>query len=238
MHGSGNPLAEPIQVCPCCGAGEFVSRAVLWPALIEEWNLDPYETAYINRQQGTACAQCGANLRSMALALAITRICGFPGPLGAWVNTEMAARLAVLELNGAGTLTPMLSRLPGHVEAAYPQVDMLAMPFLDGSFDLVLHSDTLEHVPNPVRGLAECRRVLRVGGACCFTVPIVIGRLTRSRDGLPPSYHGAVGARLADYIVRTEYGADAWRHAMEAGFREVRLIRAEYPAALAIVAVP
>ena len=238
MHGSGNPLPEPIQVCPCCGAGEFVSRAVLWPALIEEWNLDPYETAYINRQQGTACAQCGANLRSMALALAITRICGYPGPLGAWVNTEMAARLAVLELNGAGTLTPMLRRLPGHVEAAYPQVDMLAMPFRDGSFDLVLHSDTLEHVPNPVRGLAECRRVLRVGGACCFTVPIVIGRLTRSRDGLPPSYHGAVGARLADYIVRTEYGADAWRHAMEAGFREVRLIRAEYPAALAIVAVP
>lgn len=213
-------------------------RAVLWPALIEEWNLDPYETAYINRQQGTACAQCGANLRSMALALAITRICGYPGPLGAWVNTEMAARLAVLELNGAGTLTPMLRRLPGHVEAAYPQVDMLAMPFRDGSFDLVLHSDTLEHVPNPVRGLAECRRVLRVGGACCFTVPIVIGRLTRSRDGLPPSYHGAVGARRADYIVRTEYGADAWRHAMEAGFREVRLIRAEYPAALAIVAVP
>jgi SAM-dependent methyltransferase len=206
--------------------------------LIEEWNLDPYETDYINRQQGTACAQCGANLRSMALALAITRICGYPGPLGAWVNTEMAARLAVLELNGAGTLTPMLRRLPGHVEAAYPQVDMLAMPFRDGSFDLVLHSDTLEHVPNPVRGLAECRRVLRVGGACCFTVPIVIGRLTRSRDGLPPSYHGAVGARLADYIVRTEYGADAWRHAMEAGFREVRLIRAEYPAALAIVAVP
>ena len=238
MHGSGNPLAEPIQVCPCCGAGEFVLRAVLWPALIEEWNLDPYETDYINRQQGTACAQCGANLRSMALALAITRICGYPGPLGAWVNTEMAARLAVLELNGAGTLTPMLRRLPGHVEAAYPQVDMLAMPFRDGSFDLVLHSDTLEHVPNPVRGLAECRRVLRVGGACCFTVPIVIGRLTRSRDGLPPSYHGAVGARLADYIVRTEYGADAWRHAMEAGFREVRLIRAEYPAALAIVAVP
>ena len=98
MHGSGNPLPEPIQVCPCCGAGEFVSRAVLWPALIEEWNLDPHETAYINRQQGTACAQCGANLRSMALALAITRICGYPGPLGAWVNTEMAARLAVLEL--------------------------------------------------------------------------------------------------------------------------------------------
>jgi len=233
-----NRVHETIGICPCCGAKDFVSSKVLWPALIAEWGLDPYETEYIDRQQGTACARCGANLRSMALALAITRACGYVGPLVDWVNTEMAARLAVLELNGAGSLTPVLRRLPGHVEAAYPQVDMLAMPFRNGSFDLVLHSDTLEHVPNPVRGLAECRRVLRVGGACCFTVPIVIGRLTRSRDGLPPSYHGAPEARLADYIVQTEYGADAWRHAMEAGFREVRLIRAEFPAALAIVAVP
>jgi ubiquinone/menaquinone biosynthesis C-methylase UbiE len=124
------------------------------------------------------------------------------------------------------------------VEAAYPTVDMLEMPFRDGSFDLVLHSDTLEHVPNPIRGLAECKRVLRAGGACCFTVPIVVGRLTRSRQELPPSYHGSPNARLADYIVHTEYGADAWRHAMEAGFAEVRLIQAEFPAALAIVAVP
>lgn len=231
------PLSESIRVCPCCGASEFVSRAVLWPALISEWDLDSYETDYINRQQGTSCARCGANLRSMALAVAITRACGYAGPLVEWVSTEMAANLAVLELNGAGSLTPVLRRLRGHVEVAYPQVDMLAMPFRDSSFDLVLHSDTLEHVPNPIRGLAECRRVLRSGGACCFTVPIVIGRLTRRRDGLPPSYHGTPEARLADYLVHTEYGADVWRHAMEAGFSEVRLVRAEFPAALAMVAV-
>lgn len=227
-----------ITRCACCGADRFVSTEVLWPNLIQEWNLSPDEARYINRQQGTACATCGANLRSVALALAITRTVGHSGPLLSWVGTEAASRFAVLELNGAGSLTPVLRQLRGHVEAAYPTVDMLAMPFRDGSFDLVLHSDTLEHVPNPIRGLAECKRVLRAGGACCFTVPIVVGRLTRSRQELPPSYHGSPNSRLADYIVHTEYGADAWRHAMEAGFAEVRLIQAEFPAALAIVAVP
>lgn len=228
---------ETIQICSCCGARDFASNKVLWPELIAEWGLGVDEAEYIDRQQGTVCTHCGSNLRSMALASAITLAHGHAGPLVEWVNTETAGRLAVLELNGAGSLTPVLRRLRGHVEAAYPQVDMLAMPFRDGSFDLVLHSDTLEHVPDPVRGLRECRRVLRRGGACCFTVPVVVGRLTRCRDGLPPSYHGRPGARLADYIVHTEYGADVWRHAMEAGFGEVRLIRAEFPAALALVAV-
>lgn len=191
----------------------------------------------INRQQGTVCVGCGANLRSIALALAITRTFGHEKTLAEWVTSIDATKLSVLELNAAGSLTPWLQRLPGHIEAHYPDVDMQSMPFASGSFDLVLHSDTLEHVPDPVRGLAECRRVLRTGGACCFTVPMVIGRLTLSREGLPPSFHGTANRQLTDYLVYTEYGADTWRHAMEAGFGEVRLVKAEFPAAIALAAI-
>ncbi len=67
---------------------------------------------------------------------------------------------------------------------------MHAIPYAAGTFDIVVHSDTLEHVENPVHALAECRRVLKPGGALCFTVPIIVGRLTRNRKGLPPELPG------------------------------------------------
>ena len=236
----GSEAASPhalIERCLCCGGTEFESHPVLWPRLVREWRLSPSEAAYIDRQQGTACRVCHSSLRSIALASAMMRYFGFTGTFDAWVRSPAAGRLAVLELNGAGNLTSFLRLLPGHVERSYPEVDMLAMPFADGAFDLVVHSDTLEHVPDPVRGLSECRRVLRPGGACCFTVPVVVGRLSRSRAGKPPSFHGAPRRNLADYRVETEYGADAWGHVIEAGFSECRIVAPEYPSALALTAV-
>ena len=106
-----------------------------------------------------------------------------------------------------------------------------------GYYDLVIHSDTLEHVADPVVGLAECCRVLRPGGACCFTVPIIIGRLSRSRNGLPPSYHGSPGEFLTDFIVQTEYGADAWVQVLRAGFAECRITSVRPPAAHALTGI-
>ena len=42
---------------------------------------------------------------------------------------------------------------------------MAQLSFDASSFDLVVHSYTLEHVDNPVAALSECRRVLLPGGA-------------------------------------------------------------------------
>jgi SAM-dependent methyltransferase len=232
------PRSLPIAACCLCGGEEFVSHAVLWKDLIRQWRISRDETDYINRQQGTLCKACGSNLRSSALAMAVMRTCRFSGTFREWSRSGEAQRLSILELNGAGNLTGFLRAVPGHVERSYPDIDMLSMPFADHSFDLVLHSDTLEHIPDPVRGLAECRRILRPGGACCFTVPIIASKLTRSRDGMAPSYHGAPGEAKPDYLVRTEYGADAWRHVIEAGFSECRIVSAEYPSALALAAIP
>lgn len=39
-----------------------------------------------------------------------------------------------------------------------------------------------------------------------------------------------------DYVVQTEFGADAWTYVMEAGFSELRLFSLDYPAALAMAA--
>jgi ubiquinone/menaquinone biosynthesis C-methylase UbiE len=100
----------------------------------------------------------------------------------------------------------------------------------------VIHSDTLEHVPNPIHALAECRRVLKTGGFLAFTVPVIVARLSRSRDGLPPSYHGAPGENKGDYAVQTEFGADAWTYLLEAGFASVSLLSLVYPASIALLA--
>lgn len=44
-------------------------------------------------------------------------------------------------------------------------------PPADGSVDVVLATETLEHVPEPATFLAEARRVLRFGGQLVLTVP-------------------------------------------------------------------
>ena len=49
--------------------------------------------------------------------------------------------------------------------------DGLALPFGAASFDSVLCSEVLEHVPEPARLFAEAARVLRPGGTLVLTTP-------------------------------------------------------------------
>jgi SAM-dependent methyltransferase len=230
-------LDELPKTCLCCGRKTFKQSTVLWPGLIEEWGLDPGEAAYIDLQQGWHCTACGNNLRTMILARAIARSTGGPEPLTKFVRSRAARGLRLLEINEAGHLTHILKRLRRHRLVKYPETDILHLPFKDESFDVVCHSDTLEHVDDPLGALRECRRVLAKGGILAFTVPIVAGRLTRRRDGLPPSFHGDTGTATFDYRVHTEYGADAWAQVMEAGFDECRIFSIAPPAALALVGV-
>jgi SAM-dependent methyltransferase len=58
-----------------------------------------------------------------------------------------------------------------------PRVDIVApaeeLPFPDGSFDLVLCTQALEHVAEPGAVLSEIHRVLRPGGTALVSVPSV-----------------------------------------------------------------
>jgi SAM-dependent methyltransferase len=49
--------------------------------------------------------------------------------------------------------------------------DILDIPELDASFDAVLCTEVLEHLPDPVRGLDEMARLLRPGGTFIITAP-------------------------------------------------------------------
>jgi SAM-dependent methyltransferase len=226
-----------IEACTCCGSKDLIFQRVLWDGLVQSWRISEYEREYIDRQQGLACRACGSNLRSMALALAICRCYRYTDTLARFVKERSNKGLRILEVNEAGGLTQFLSQLPKHCIGRYPELDMMRMPFADGSFDLVVHSDTLEHVPHPITALTECWRVLALGGFCAFTVPMIVERMTVGRAGLPLSYHGTEEQHAADLVVHTEYGCDSWKHLVLAGFVECRVIALEFPAALALVGV-
>ncbi|WP_200938231.1 MULTISPECIES: TylF/MycF/NovP-related O-methyltransferase [unclassified Methylobacterium] len=223
--------------CFACGSDRFRPvRPVLWDALIDEWQLSEHETHYVNRQQGECCADCGANLRSIALAKAIVATLGTQETLREFVASRAASRIRILELNEAGGLSQYLRKMPGYTFGAYPEVDMHALPYPDESFDLVVHSDTLEHIENPAHALRECARVLKPGGAICYTVPVIVGRLSRGRAGLPKSYHGNPAETGDDFVVHTEFGADFWTLPVEAGLSRVTIHTIGFPAATAISA--
>lgn len=228
--------AQPEQRrCPCCGASGVTQEPVLWRELRDAWDLSPEEAAYIDRQQGERCIRCHSNLRSRVLAQAILQTLGVRGPLCTFLRSLRGRLLRILEINTAGNLPKFFAARSRHELRCYPDLDMMDMDLPCCRYDLVIHSDTLEHVSDPVRGLAECCRVLKPGGACIFTVPILVGRLTVSRDGKSPSYHGDKSAPMADMLVYTEYGADAWRQVLAAGFAECRIVALDAPAAHALV---
>jgi SAM-dependent methyltransferase len=221
-------------LCPVCGKNDFTSVSVLWPDLINSWQLSEREVDYINRQQGFHCNLCRNNLRAMSLCAGILKELGFIGTLNQFC--ESLSDIKILEINTAGNLTPFFRKLPSHRLIEYPQFDMQNLDIESESVDLVVHSDTLEHVPNPERALSECGRVLRSNGKCIFTVPIIVDRLTRSRAGLVPSYHGQSGVPAGDQVVCTEFGSDVWQIVLKAGFSSCEFFSLEYPAALTIIA--
>lgn len=220
-------------ICSVCGAHELVHQEVLWPELIAEWEIGAEEVAYINHQQGTHCARCGTQVRGLALADAIRAWMKDGRTLRAALADPRHRAMVVGDMNGCAGVSESFAALPAYRRLDFPDFDMRSLPFADGSFDLVFHSDTLEHVPDPLAALRECLRVLKPEGRLCFTAPVIVARLSRSREGLPPSYHGAPGTKPEDYLVESEFGADLWCLLAQAGGRAIEIHTVDHPAGIA-----
>jgi SAM-dependent methyltransferase len=61
--------------------------------------------------------------------------------------------------------------IPAEAGASAVSADTTNMPFPDNSFDKVIASEILEHVPNDRQAMAEIARILRPGGLAAITVP-------------------------------------------------------------------
>ena len=223
---------NPIKKCPICNGNDFYFRKVLSQDLINDWQISKDEVDYINYQQGFGCNTCKVNLRGLTLASSIINYFNF-NKMNEFINL---CEKSVLEINEAGGLTKFLNRLRNYRFAKYPEVDMQNMPYEDNTFDVLVHSDTLEHVPYSKKALEECYRVLKVNGVLFYTIPIIHGRLSIKRFGMPKSYHGEYAKKMEDYIVYTEYGADFYLEILEAGFKNISLHTLGGKESIAIVA--
>jgi SAM-dependent methyltransferase len=87
--------------------------------------------------------------------------------------------------------------------------DMRALPFPAGSFASVLSVQSLEHVPDPERVVAEVRRVLAPGGVAMFVTPNAL------TFGLPDE--------IVDPYHYVEFDEASLRALCEAGFDSVEL---------------
>ena len=208
--------------CAVCGKdGRHVRQSwVLSRPLAARWGPGLAE------RESMFCEHCGSSLRVRRLAEVLVELYGVGATALAELVREDAFRaLRIAEINSIGRMHPVLAEAPGLVHVEYPEEDIQALSWSEASFDLVLTSETLEHVPDPHLALRETLRVLRPGGRHVFTVP-VDGSLTatRSRTGLPPEHHGRGGGpfglvtRKADLLVHTDFGGDLDDVVRAAGF--------------------
>lgn len=116
---------------------------------------------------------------------------------------------------------------PGYV-AAYlartseRRVDITAIDFPDGSFDLIICNHVLEHVADDRRGIAELHRVLAPGGTAIVSVPIEPDRQAAWTP--PPEMPKAEIERLCGYGHLRFYGRDFEDLLRGAGFAATAVV--------------
>jgi len=179
------------RACPCCG-GHFkrMSRRRL-----SGW--------------GGICPRCRSHPRHRAIALLLAR-------------GDLAGR-RLLHFAPEPLLDPVFARLPQieRVTAdlyapADLRLDITDMDLPDGSFDLILCSHVLEHVPDDRAAMSELRRVLAGGGLALVLTPY--------RDEVPTYEDPSITAPLDRMVAFGQqdhvriYGTDLSNRLRGAGF--------------------
>ncbi len=235
------------EPCSVCGAFRpmFYRRRVIPRRLEELWGLSPRLARTLARKESCDCARCGAKLRCRRIAdvvLALYPVGEPPAPAPAleyWVQCVEIRPLRVAEINRIDGVHDVLARLPRFESSDYRpgaepgawvdgvrSEDLTRLTYPAASFDLVLTSETLEHVPDLDAALGEIRRVLAPGGRHVFTVPVLpqtprtFARAIVGPDGSVEDRAPRIAHPGGDwgYPVFTEFGADLPDLLRRAGF--------------------
>jgi SAM-dependent methyltransferase len=207
--------------------------------LAVRWDCCPYcgPTLFVRLRReavGVRCVRCAASAIHLVIGWAIRD------------HVPDLADRDACELSARGPLAGFLERsaksvaLSEYFEGAAPGSyrdgirceDVQRLTYADASFDLVTHTEVLEHVPDDARAFAELHRVLKPGGTMLFTVPLYGGHPTveraRLRGGtiehlLEPAYH-IDPLRGEGILAFRDYGLDILERLSAAGFAEASIV--------------
>ena len=221
--------------CPVCGRFRpmLYRRRVIPRRLEELWGLSPRLAESLARKESCDCASCGAKLRCRRIAEAVLALYPVGNPpvpapsLARWVEYLEIQSLRIAEINRIDGLHDVLLRLPQFASSDYRpgsapgavvdgvrSEDLTRLTYPDDAFDLVLTSESLEHVPDLDAALSEIRRVLVPGGRHIFTVPV----LPETPRTFPAPSSGPMGAsRTAPRGSPTRAGIGAIRSSPSSG---------------------
>lgn len=205
--------------CPLCNKSLFLS-----------FRRDPFMTR---------CLKCRTNITNLSLIAAIKN--HFKEPYAGKSAYELSSYGCTLAWLRAHWPTVIASEFfpeekPGSVIDGVLNQDVQQLTFADESFDLVTSNQVFEHVPDDIRGYAECFRVLREGGALIFSVPLYDTDRTERIAFLDqgnvvfsghPEYHDSrlAGAKSVPVFWRHS-SRDIAERVKTAGFRKVELMEA------------
>ena len=108
--------------------------------------------------------------------------------------------------------------------------DMRALPFDDASFSSVVAVQSIEHVPDPERAVAEAARVLERDGAAVFVTPnrLTLGRPEEIIDPYhyvefdPDELRDLCAQRFGEVEMRGLVGSDAYMELFRRGAHKAR----------------
>jgi hypothetical protein len=187
--------------CPCCG-GQF-SRFV------------PHRT-----RTHAKCPRCGSLERHRMLHLYITERTDLPR--GNYSVLHMAPEY---ELQRYLRSCPALDYRSADLDSplADDRADIMALPYADASFDVVICLHVLEHIPDDRLAMRELARVLKPGGRAIVMCPIDYDRGETLEDPSVTEPEDRLRVFGQQDHVRL-YGRDFEDRLAEAGF-DVRLDR-------------
>jgi hypothetical protein len=156
--------------CVVCGR-ESVFRfdpTIVTPQLKEAWGISDRLAEAFNRKESMFCGDCGCSLRIRRLALVLIKTFsemrgGSYDSFVELLRDKDFLRRKIAEINACGALHSYLrvhpnlyhsewfdGIAPGELSDGVQSEDLQCLTYPDNCFDIVLTSETLEHVPEPV----------------------------------------------------------------------------------------